>query len=245
MKMIFYKDKNNFYASKTEKFVVKEQVSTKNKNFISHKQFESTDILGLSENFVNKASPQNCKNSFQNSTYLNTNNHLITEKQKHLNSEVSGSENTYYLTQGLIDRKIDFSRYLEKIKFFVIQLSNSHAVLPFCQRLRPKAFPFNENCNDFIKSSGILEGYISIERLVKTISDTEKLKQFLFDKSQLYLFNFHYLNNYSMNPNDIELKFEENKFSSIYKNKVMDDHSKRVSNKLIQMYNDEMLATFN
>ena len=102
---------------------------------------------------------------------------------------------------------------------------------------------------DFINlnyGSNILRNFLSVESLIKAVSDVEKLKNLLLNKSQKMIFELYYLNNYTrINPKtEIKSTFDVKEFQSFWKVKPTDEISKFINLKLLELFNEDTLKCF-
>jgi len=242
MKLLFYKDRTSFKVSKTRS--PRETHKGRTSSIIS-KDVEGSDFIVLSENTnLNKKNSVNKLNYVNsNSSYVNSQNSLVTDSKKGLDLDNHRSQKMYHLAQGINEKILDLAHYKEKVFTFLESLSKRKIKLNIFERTFPQKYKRKTIIN-FIYSKKVLEEYLSIERYIKSVSDLEKLKQFLFDKSQLNLFNSYYLNSYNI-ENSKEVAFSESELKEILSNKLADENTKVTNNKLIQMFNNEMLNSIN
>jgi hypothetical protein len=242
MKLLLYKDRNSFKVSKTRS--PRDTHKGRTSSIVS-KDVEGSDLIILSENTnLNKKNSVNKSNYLNsNSSYVNSQNSLVSDSKKGLDIDNHKSQKMYHLAQGIVEKKQDLAHYKEKVFTFLESLLKTKIKLNIFERTFPQWYKRKTIIN-FLYSKKVLSEYLSIERYVKSVSDLEKLKQFLLDKSQLNFFNTYYLNSYNI-KNSKKVAFSESELTEILSNKLSDEYKKVTNNKLIQMFNNEMLNSIN
>jgi hypothetical protein len=132
-------------------------------------------------------------------------------------------------------------------EIYITRLFGFKVRLGICSKLkcrRKKERDYDEK--NFNYSMNILKNFLSVETLIKVISDVEKLKSLVMNKAQKTIFDFYYLNNYSkIDPaKEIESYFEKKEFISFWKLRPNDEFSRNINSKLLDLFNEDILKCF-
>jgi hypothetical protein len=132
-------------------------------------------------------------------------------------------------------------------EIYITKLFDFKVSLGICSRLRCRKIKETDlDEKNFNHSLRILKNFLSVETLIKVVSDVERLKELIMNKSQKTIFDFYYLNNYSkVDPaREIESFFDQKEFISFWKLRPNDEFSSNVNSKLLDLFNEDILKCF-
>jgi len=238
----FYKDKQQFQ---------KINIPSQHRDSIQNNR-----IPYNSQNIDSKCTPHSENNSLMQSSLNNSINYECSKiclkenpcKIKSFASKISSRPESTQKDdiESVFKEKRNMWRMTDN-EIYITRLFGFKVRLGLCSRLRCRRIKQTDyDEKNFNYSLNILKNFLSVETLIKVISDVEKLKDLVMNKAQKTIFDFYYLNNYSkIDPaKEIESYFDKKEFISFWKLRPNDEFSRNINSRLLDLFNEDILKCF-